>query len=108
MYFEPSTDSLNLLEQIDKYFNSHDKIKQIIVRFPKHPSILKIKQKVKINIKFSFQTVSEDITKNVVKNVPSDKATAEETPVDILKKSQFSFSKFANFINKAFNIVFGQ
>ena len=35
------------------------------MKFSKHPSILKIKQKVKINRKFSFQSVYEDTVKNV-------------------------------------------
>ena len=72
-------------------FNSNYKIEQIIVKFFKHPGILKIKQNVKIKRKFSFQSVSEDTVKNVVKKVPSDKATAGEIPVDILKNSEFCF-----------------
>ena len=84
-YFESVTDSLNLFEWIGESVNSNDKIEQILFKFSKHPSILKIKQKVKINSKFSFQSVSEDTVKNVVKNFPSDKATAGEIPVDILK-----------------------
>ena len=62
--------------------NSNDKIQQILFKFSKHPSILKIKQKVKINRKFPFQSVCEDTVRNV-KNLSSDKAT--EIPVDILK-----------------------
>ena len=84
-YFESVTDPLNLFEWIGESVNSNDKIEQILFKFSKHPSILKIKQKVKINSKFSFQSVSEDTVKNVVKNFPSDKATAGEIPVDILK-----------------------
>ena len=68
--------------------NSNDKIEQIIVKFSKHPSILKIRQKVKIYSKFSFQPVSEDTVNNVVKSVPSDKETAREIPVDMLKNSR--------------------
>ena len=49
LYPESVTDSLNLFEQIGESVNSNDKIEQIIVKFSKHPSILKIKQKVKIN-----------------------------------------------------------
>ena len=64
--------------------NSNDKIEQILFKFSKHPSIFKIKQKVKINRKFSFQSVCEDTVRNV-KNISSDKATAGEIPVDILK-----------------------
>ena len=58
---------------------------------------------MKINRKFSFQSVSEDTVKNVVKNLPSDKATAGEIPVDILKNSEFCFSELTKCINKAFN-----
>ena len=46
-YFESVTDSLNLFESIGESVNSNDKIEQIIIKFFKHPSILKIKQKVK-------------------------------------------------------------
>ena len=56
-YFESVTDSLNLFEWIGESVNSNDKIEQILFKFSKHPSILKIKQKVKINRKFSFQSV---------------------------------------------------
>ena len=52
--FESVKDSLNLFEWIGEPVNSNDKIEQIIVQFSIHPSILKIKQKVKINRKFSF------------------------------------------------------
>ena len=38
-----------------------------------------------------------------MKNVPSDKATAGEIPVDILKNSEFCFSELTKCINKAFN-----
>ena len=72
---------------------NNDKIEQIIAKFSKHPSILKIKQKVKRNRKFSFQSVSEDTLKNVVKNFASDKATAGEISVDIM---------LTKCINKAF------
>ena len=103
MYFESVTDSLNLFEWIGEPVNSNDEIEQILFKFSKHPSILKIKQKVKINRKFSYQSVSEDTVKNVVKNLPSDKAASGEIPVDILKDSEFCFSELAKCINKAFN-----
>ena len=39
-----------------------------------------------------------------MKNLPSDKATAGEIPVDIIKKnSEFCFSELTKCINKAFN-----
>ena len=102
-YFKSVTDSLKRFEWIGESFNSNDKIEQIMAKFSKHPSIVKIKQKVKINRKFSFQSVSEDTVKNVVKRLPSDKASAGEIPVDILKNSDFCFSELTKCINKAFN-----
>ena len=83
--------------------NGNDKIEQILFKFSKHPTTLKIKQKVKINIKFFFQSICEDTVKNVVKNLPSNKATAGEIPVDILKNSEFCLSELTKCINKAFN-----
>ena len=58
---------------IGESVDSNDKIEQIIAKFSEHPSILKIKQKVKINRKSSFHFVSEDTVKKVVKNLPSGK-----------------------------------
>ena len=57
-----------------------------------------------MNRKFSSQSVFEDTVKNVNKNLPSDKATAGEIPVDILKNSEFCFSELTKYINKAFNV----
>ena len=41
--------------------------------------------------KFSFQCVSETTVRKVVKNLPSDKATAGEIPVNVLKNSKIPF-----------------
>ena len=60
-------------------------------------------QKVKINRKCSFQSVSQGTVKKVVQNLTLDKATAGETPLDILKNSEFCFSELTKCINKAFN-----
>ena len=38
-----------------------------------------------------------------MKNLPSDKGTASEIPVDILKNSEFCFIELTKCINKAFN-----
>ena len=53
-----------------------------------YPSIIKIKQKFKLNKKFSFQHVSEATVRKFVKNLPSDKATAGEFPINVLKNSE--------------------
>ena len=44
-YFESVTDSLNLFEWIGESVHSNDKIEQILFKFSKHPSRLKIKPK---------------------------------------------------------------
>ena len=98
--FESVIDSLNLFKWIGESVRSNDKIEQIIVKFSKHQSILKIKQKVKISRKFSFQSVSKDTVKKVVKTY---NAIAGESPVDILKNSEFCFSELTKCINKDFN-----
>ena len=53
-YFESVTDSLNLFEWIGESVNSNGKIEQIIAKFSKHPSILKIKQKSQNKQKILF------------------------------------------------------
>ena len=84
MYFESITDSLNVFEWIDESVNNNYKIEQIIFKFYKHPIILKIKQKVKVNRKFLFQSVSEDTVKNV------DKATTVKFLLTYWKTQSFA------------------
>ena len=67
-YFESVKDSLNLFEWIGRSINSNDKIEQIIAKFSKHPTVLRIKQKVKINLKFYFQSITEEEDKEYCKN----------------------------------------
>ena len=99
-YFVSVTVSPNPFEWIVESVNSNNKIEQIIVKFPKHPSILKIKQKVKTNRKLPFQSVSEDAVNNVVKNLPSNKAAAGEIPSEILENSDFCSIELRKCINK--------
>ena len=51
-YFKSVTDSLNLFDWIGEYVNSNDKVEKIVAKFSKHASMLKMKQKIKINRKF--------------------------------------------------------
>ena len=99
-YFVSVTVSPNPFEWIVESVNSNNKIEQIIVKFPKHPSILKIKQKVKTNRKLPFQSVSEDAVNNVVKNLPSNKAAVGEIPSEILENSDFCSIELRKCINK--------
>ena len=60
-----------------------------MLKFPNHPSILKIKEIFQPNKRFSLQHVPEDTVRKVVKNLSSDKTSAGEIPIKILKESQF-------------------
>ena len=95
--------------KIAKTFNSFfetvtvcdDKVQGIILNFPNHASILKIKEKFQLNKRFSFQHVSEATVRKVVKNLPSDKVSAGEIPIKILKESTFCFPELSNCINES-------
>ena len=76
-------------------------MQNIIKSFSIHPSIIKIKHKFKSNKKFSFQCVSEATVRKAVKSLPSDKATAEEIPVNVLKNSEICFFDLTNCVNEA-------
>ena len=78
-----------------------DKVQGIILNFSNHPSILKIKEKFQLNKRFSFQHVSEAAVRKVVKNMPSDKVSAGEIPIKILKESTFCFPELTNCINES-------
>ena len=78
------------------------KCKKLLKVFPIiKSSIIKIKLKFKLIKKFAFQCVSEATVRKVVKSLPSDKATAREIPVSILKNSEICFFDLTDSINKA-------
>ena len=58
----------------------------ILKRFNNHPSLIKIKQLVNNQAKYSFKPVRVHTAKEVMKGLPSNKATAGEIPIKILKK----------------------
>ena len=49
----------------------------------------------------SFQLVSEATVSKVVKNLTSDKVSAGEIPIKILKESTFCFPELTNCINES-------
>ena len=55
----------------------------------------------KLNKKSPFQCVSEATVRKVVKNLPSDKVTAGEIPVKVLRNSEICFLDLTNCINEA-------
>ena len=100
-FFETVTDSLNLFSWPSKVNVCDDKVQGIIRNFSNHPSILKIKEKVQLNKRISFQHVSEATVRKAVKNLPSDKVSAGEIPIKILRESTFCFPELANCINES-------
>ena len=60
----------------------------------KHPSILKIKKKLKKHDLFSFYQVNPDKMLKIIENIDSKKATKQgDIPVRIMKENKFTFSK---------------
>ena len=76
-------------------------MQNIIKSFSNHPSIIKIKHTFKLNKKFSFQCVSEATLRKVVKSLATDKATAGEIPVNVLKNCEICFFDLTGCINEA-------
>ena len=100
-FFETVTDSLNLFSCSSKVKVCDDKVQGVILNFSNHPSILRIKDKFQLNKRFSFRHVSEATVRKVVKNLPSDKVSAGEIPIKILKESTFCFPELTNCINES-------
>ena len=69
-------------------------------RFNNHPSLTKIKQLVNNQIKFSFQPVSVHTVKEVIEGLPSNRATAGEIPIKILKENGFSFQYLTSCVDE--------
>ena len=77
----------------------------VMIRFKESYTIFQttpvFKEKVQLNKIFSFQHVSEATVRKVVKNLPSDKVSAGEIPIKILKESTFCFPELTNCINES-------
>ena len=99
-FLETVTDSLNLFSWSSKVNVCDDKVQGIILNFSNHTTILKIKDKFKLNKRFSFQHVPEATVRKVVNNLHSDKVSAEEIPIKIPRGSTFGFPELTNCINE--------
>ena len=62
---------------------------------------IKIKRLVNNQAKFSFQTVSVHTVKEVIEGLHSNKGTAGEIPIKILKESGFTFEYLTSCVNEA-------
>ena len=89
-YFDSVTDSLDLFFWSSQTDNKNtDALRNILKRFHNHQSSIKIRQLVNNQAKISFQPVSVHTVKEVIESLPSNKATAGEISMKILKESGF-------------------
>ena len=101
-YFDSVTDSLDLFFWSTQTDNKNtDALQNILKRFHNHPSLIKIKRLVNNQAKFSFQTVSVHTVKEAIEGLPSNKGTAREIPIKILKESGFTFEYLTSCVNEA-------
>ena len=106
-YFDSVTDSLDLFSWSTQTDNKNtDALQNILKRFHNHPSLIKIKRLVNNQAKFSFQTVSVHTVKEAIEGLPSNKGTAREIPIKILKESGFIFEYLTSYVNEV--ILFGK
>ena len=84
--FDSVTDLLDLFSWSTRTDNENtDALQNILKRFHNHPSLIKITQFVHNQAKFSFQPISVHTVKEVIEGLSSNKATAGEVPIIILK-----------------------
>ena len=92
-YFGHITDSLDLYEFPDeKVCERLDDIDNIIV---------KIKEQYKVKSNFSFRLATTEEIKAIIRDLSTNKAAGGEIPVNILKKSNFSFDELTKCVNYA-------
>ena len=93
-YFGHITDSLDLYEFPDvRVCEGLDEIDSIVYKFRNHPSIIKVKQRYKVKENVSFRLATTEEIKAIIRDLPTNKAAGGEIPVNVLKKSNFSFDE---------------
>ena len=99
-FFGHITDSLDLYEFPDeKVCEGLDDIDNIVYKFRNHPSIVKIKEQYKVKSNFSFRLATTEEIKAIIRDLSTNKAAGGEIPVNILKKSNFSFDELTKYVN---------
>ena len=92
-YFESATESLNLFNwATEPYDQVKDSVDRIVQNFSLHPSIIKIKQNIKILKPFSFTPVTVETVKNIIYGLPQNKSVSGDIPLNVLRYSEFTFS----------------
>ena len=79
---------------------TEETVTKIIKKFKNYPNVLKIKSKYLIQEKFSFQPVSVKDVENIIKKIHSNKASAGDIPIQILKQSGWVYLPNFNRLHK--------
>ena len=99
-YFSQIVDSLDLYEFPSKPRSEYaDEIYNIVSKLKTHPSIVKIKEHLKIKTTFSFSPISKDEIVAIIKDLQNNKTAGGEIPLNVLKKSDFTFDELTECIN---------
>ena len=99
-YFSQIVDSLGLYEFSSEPRREYaDEIDNIVSKFKTHPSIVKIKKHFKIKTTFFFSLTSKDEIVAIIKYLQNNKAAGGEIPLNILKKSNFTFHELTECVN---------
>ena len=99
-YFGHITDSFDLYEFPDvRVCEGLDDIDNIVYKFRNHPSIVKIEERCKVKGDFSFRLATTEEIKAIIRDLPTNKAACGEIPLNILKKSNFSFDELTICVN---------
>ena len=95
-YFGHITDSLDMYEFPDvRVCEGRDDIDNIVYKFRNHSNIIKIKERYKVKENVSFRPATTEEIKTIIRDLPTDKAAGGEIPVNVLKKSNFSFDELS-------------
>ena len=81
--------------------SAKDDIDNIVYKFRNHSSIVKIKEQYKVKSNFSFRLATTEEIKVIIRDLPTNKVAGGEIPVNILKKSIFSFDELTKCVNYA-------
>ena len=101
-YFGHITDSPDLYEFPDvRVCEGRDDIDNIVYKFRNQSSITKIKERYKVKENFSFRLATTEEIKTIIRDLATNKAAGGEIPVNVFKKSNFSFDELTICVNYA-------
>ena len=91
-YFELIAYSLVVFSRTCQLNISDDTVQNVVEIFSNNPSIIKIKWK----LRFSLESISEVTIRKFLKKLWSDKATAREIQINMLKDSETCLFELTN------------